>query len=647
MACAQHTWIAQTTINVLCFSIASCCRYYLFVYPVFAMDPSDSDSDDFFSDIRALRRKFGLKGALTPVPMESKAQKRKAEPQHTPAKPHKRRSTGATESSASATEASANTPPSSEIAALLSSRRRRRSSGIKIAETPSRIPARTPESRIANPLAPLQVQNLTPETRPPVALPLAGSPNGRVQGKPRMDKGKGTPSPARTLRPAYKDIFAITPDSRMPSVRGLWDKVEDSPRNTPTRRLSAASPASSSKRPFKTPLPAIGFGVHNSFAVAEADSSNGNGLLGSVEEALLTDTDIDLAKRKLGEEQALTQQQILRETRERLLQFSLPTNAGSLTLDAIDAASSVALDSVTLLCQFYTFGYGKLLHADNGVVWRGDLLGPIATVAQSAAGGIPGAARTTEIDTVLVFPWTQVTGLRRKSVDDEEYIMLTVDEDMGVAFRIDGQQSVGEIDVCVDTMAKQLSLALKPQHRRDEGALLELPGQSHQQADDLPLTLAGTTAPEALVHALLLKAKEATQHQDLSISRALAIRSFRDSAALLISDFSMQLAEKARAALEASDDSGDSAAGAASSSTAYHSVAEEDPGTETLPGMCTLCYANNETIALLPCKHRLCSDCFAHLQSMQPSSSQTSEQDADVACICPWDRNHISKWTKL
>ncbi|KAJ1954008.1 hypothetical protein GGI12_005888, partial [Dipsacomyces acuminosporus] len=60
------------------------------------MDLSSSDSDDFFSDIRAFRRKVGLKGALSPPairnsPTRTQPLKRKAEtPRKTPAKTAKR-----------------------------------------------------------------------------------------------------------------------------------------------------------------------------------------------------------------------------------------------------------------------------------------------------------------------------------------------------------------------------------------------------------------------------------------------------------------------------------------------------------------------------------------------------------------------------
>ncbi|KAJ1818494.1 hypothetical protein LPJ60_004301 [Coemansia sp. RSA 2675] len=131
--------------------------------------------------------------------------------------------------------------------------------------------------------------------------------------------------------------------------------------------------ASSSRRPFVAV--ARGLSITN----GSPPANNETGLLGSVEDALVTDADIDVAKRKLGEEQAITRQQIISDIRERMMKFSISQSAV-----AECGGWSEWLDSVTILCQFYTLGHGKLSYGKEGICWRGETLGPIATAAQTA-----------------------------------------------------------------------------------------------------------------------------------------------------------------------------------------------------------------------------------------------------------------------
>ncbi|KAJ2590605.1 hypothetical protein EV177_009038, partial [Coemansia sp. RSA 1804] len=69
----------------------------------------------------------------------------------------------------------------------------------------------------------------------------------------------------------------------------------------------------------------------------------------NVEEALVTEADLEASRRKLGEEYALTQQQIIRDIRDRLMGFAY---SSFMFLDAIEWR-----ESVSLLCQFYTLGH--------------------------------------------------------------------------------------------------------------------------------------------------------------------------------------------------------------------------------------------------------------------------------------------------
>ncbi|KAJ2773430.1 hypothetical protein IWQ56_000996 [Coemansia nantahalensis] len=522
------------------------------------MPHSDSDSDDFFSDLRAFRSTLGL--------------------------PHKQRSAG---SSTPEGDSKSNAAPGSgSDDDGVQSARREDDVGARASASPSprNIPLRTPESRLASPLAILQRPRKPPATPSPAAR--------RQQGSPGVLTAPAAASPL--------------------SVRSLWDRADASPATTPARRPRLASLLDASRHTPGAPAGGLACGAGSARLGATADHS---GLLGRVEEALVTEDDIDAAKRKIGQEQTLTQQQMLREIRERLAAY-----AGS-----VDEAAIIQpwVDSATLLSQFHTFGHGRLSYTAREIVWRGDMLGPLATLAQCVDGGRhAGADGVTATDTTLVFPWARVSGVRAKSVDDASLLMATVDEDLGIAFQVAhwGTTAGGAVDLAND-MNHQLrrALAARSPQAEDRGAPGAEPG-------DLP-----EPAPmRDLVCALLRVATSLdVQHAGLDIPRAMGDEDFVARAASMVASLGLQLAQEAQQVC------GSPLGGA--SDAAGHSAP---------PKLCTLCYAENESVELTPCGHRLCGECLDHLLRLYPTSSQKTDDPA-VACACPWDRSHISSWSNI
>ncbi|KAJ2630542.1 hypothetical protein H4R22_002599 [Coemansia sp. RSA 1290] len=406
------------------------------------MNLSDSDSDDFFGDIRTLRRKFGLSKS----PAANQKRPKEKRPAQTPStRPSKKQSLNDPDPVPSLGVVSAG-----EIAALLSprgTRQPRRKMGLSASGVERKydgspgIPVRTPESRIADP-------HLLTEKSP--ATPTAA---------PRASSSRR----ARRIRESSK-----TPEAVKFSLQSLWDKADASPLVTPIRRNLPTSLKPSPGLQIRDATPR-----NSAFSISNlADSTDQGGLLGKVEDELLTKEDIEAAQRKLSQEQTLTQQQVIRDIRERITGFT-STHMGS-CIEQLEC-------SVTLLCQFYTFGYGELSYDERGIRWRGDFMGPIANVAQSLDSAAQAVDSRLAANTRLVFPWLRISSVRLKSIDDKDYIMTTIDSDLGIAFEVSNKEGAAQI---VERINQQHSRTLaehqsqKPRHsgvfESDQEALISM-----------------------------------------------------------------------------------------------------------------------------------------------------------------------------
>ncbi|KAJ2388317.1 hypothetical protein H4S02_002926, partial [Coemansia sp. RSA 2611] len=344
-------------------------------------------------------------------------------------------------------------------------------------------------------------------------------------------------------------------------MRSLWDRAASSPLITPVRGTRLAAPL------LESPRTTSKWANRNSILAADrlrAQSPQAcGGLLGRVEEALVTDADLDAAKRKLGQEQALTQQQIMREIRERIVGFAAAQHK--------DPVVEQCAHPATLLCQFYTFGHGALAYTRRGVVWQGELLGPIANVAQSIGAQVNTFDGQPDAHTTLVFPWRRVSGLRVKCIDGGEFLMATVGADLGIAFRLSDADGVAGL---ADRMNAQLQEALADHQPQSGGrAGSSEPGAAVDRVRELIRGLLGLAADQSGC----ISAPE--------IERALGNPGFVEEAASSIAALGRQLAEDAQAALRLL---------AAAAAQARPEAAAASPS------LCTLCYARDEAIELAP-----------------------------------------------
>ncbi|KAJ1790828.1 hypothetical protein LPJ59_005095 [Coemansia sp. RSA 2399] len=591
------------------------------------MDTADSDSDDFFSDIRALRRQFGISNPKT---LASKVTpKRPVEQKSTTAindidldvKPGRKRANTPTPSSAerlskkpSATvaERSSNSPTHTlslgsvspgEIAALLSPRKQRQRAGCRLLNRrrSSGIPPRTPESRIASPQAPLFSLKPTPAPTP-TKKPLSETPKRGLKE-----------SVSTSASPVSFSGF---------NMRSIWSKeTSASPLHTPSGQRLRLSPVGISKRsPHSGGFKSLAFRLDTSEPAS--NESGSFGLLGSVEEALVTDSDLEASRRKLGEEYALTQQQIIREVRDRIMAFSCSSDAG--------LGIPEWRDSVSMLCQFYTLGHGRLAFTKQGIVWCGYMLGPLASVSQASDMNSVLSDYNVTANTTLLFPWTRVTSLRRKDIDDSCFVMATVDHDLGVAFNVGEQPHEPSSDI--DAMVAKMN-ALLSDVQRDESLCRIQESASEPVNEEYTQNGIGYVKGRDVIRIALDLAKSHDKRfADLDVSKALNANGFMADATSSALEFSLIMATKAVASM--------------GSVPKQDHIVVDDPGTESLPGVCTLCYAENESVVFRQCDHRVCCSCFSHLRVMYPSSSQ-QPSSSDAVCVCPWDRTEIASWSTL
>ncbi|PIA15409.1 hypothetical protein COEREDRAFT_9350 [Coemansia reversa NRRL 1564] len=623
---------------------------------------SDSDSDGFFSDIKAFRRELGLSSApsgsdknsttvttstakvkeenvsATPA---SQNKRKAATPGGSGSRTHKRQ--GIADTSPKVTKQKGTIPGSGvvspgEIAALLSPRgpryRRRLEQAGGDTETVK-----------------IDTNDIATDSRPRKHSPIHKTPGRSSSTTPQQSKLNARSPPAFAVPSGSRiqsntvtgrhssrsnknfDLSKSPPDTPSATasltMRSLWG-VESSPISTPPRRFQPTSPLESSR--LSIGMPKINSGSVGSHAYSGIDSTQ-NGLLGEVEDAIVTDEDMEQARRKLGQEQTFTQQQIIREIRERIVEF----------VGSIDNEYLVEpwRNSVTLLGQFHTCGYGKLSYTRIGLVWKGDMLGPIATVVETMGYGEGKVdIRMESSTTTLVFPWTRISSVRRKSVDENSLLMATIDEDLGIAFQMKPlDEDANKIDILVANMNEYLQKDLAERHAQSQNSLRSINPPSNVLGVDSsnPRQMVHSTNAISLIQMILSSAKKHSERfDDLDISKALEARGFVEKADTLISEFSQQLAKEAQIAINKD---------AIEIDRPYKSPKNLETG--RLPKTCTLCYTDDESVELVPCYHRLCRSCFMRLEDMYVSSSQQNKDDPSVTCICPWDRCYISSWSDI
>ncbi|KAJ2199095.1 hypothetical protein IW139_001944 [Coemansia sp. RSA 353] len=535
------------------------------------MSLSDSDSDDFFSDIRKFRQQLGLsQGSGHTQPSDTRTTTcKRAAPEGSADQKRKQQCTSAKPNEQGPrTSGTLGMVSACEIAAIISPRRsgqrQRKKNTIDaphihaIGSPSSSIPVRTPESRITS------IPAVKPVQATPVATPRA---SGVVQ--PRVDTGSS---------------------DRGFSMRSLWESAEASPAGTPIRRI----------RPSLSETESSNISGPVAFDTGSGAGEAQSGLLGRVEDAIVTDEDLSAATRKLGQSQTLTQQQIIREIRSRVLAFAVP----------LSEPAELTETRATLLCQFHTLGHGTLSYSERGVEWRGDFLGPVANMAQSLSVEPCDTVQGTE-DTELVFAWSRASNLRVKNIDGDEFIMATVDSDLGIAFQLDLSEQ--DAHGLVNRMNDYLRIVL-----------------ADERAADSPIAISSSpSASSNVVDAMRCLLRVAAERgYNVDIEYVLEEPELMDRASELVLEFSEKLARKL-------------------DHPTRSEMAQRSQDSDCGPEVCSLCCGEDEEIELVPCKHRVCNSCFAQLRSMHMSGLEADKYGMSVECLCPWDRTAVTSWMNL
>ncbi|KAJ2853566.1 hypothetical protein GGI22_004822 [Coemansia erecta] len=342
-------------------------------------------------------------------------------------------------------------------------------------------------------------------------------------------------------------------------MRSIWSKeTSASPLHTPSGQRLRLSPVGISKRsPHSGGFKGLAFRLDTCEPASNEPYSFG--LLGSVEEALVTDSDLEASRRKLGEEYALTQQQIIREVRDRIMAFSCPSDA--------KLGISEWRDSISMLCQFYTLGHGSLAFTKQGIVWCGYMLGPLASVSQTSDVNSVISDYKVAANTTLLFPWTRVTLLRRKDIDGSCFVMATVDHDLGVAFNMGDQPHDPSSDI--DAMVAKMNALLSDVQRDESLCRIQESASEPVNGEYAQNSIGHIKSRDIIRIALDLAKSHDKRFADLDVARTLSANGFMTDATSAVLEFSLAMATKAVASMDSVPEK--------------CPIVADDPGTESLP----------------------------------------------------------------
>ncbi|KAJ3157681.1 hypothetical protein HDU89_000057 [Geranomyces variabilis] len=397
---------------------------------------------------------------------------------------------------------------------------------------------------------------------------------------------------------------------------------------------------------IESPLPARKFGFPSSTPAEEDEDVYGFGDFGQV---FVTEEDLDRARQKLSEEEAITPEQSVAKMLDTLRLWSVVAK------DEEDEVHPKQDDAMTFadaaLCfNFVELGRGALLvDFRDRVVWHGELL---ALGGDHSASEVPSTTPLKREPRTLRWQPSQLTDVRVKDVgaDEKPVIALTVSEEHFVQFAFaEGQQSVA--NACAEAIRgvqKRSSVPAVPTlpvlsiEDRAEAAVAPpvptphtpAPRKLWRAAVGIIPTLSfphppqpssttttatrpqSTPAPDTIDDPELL-----SLHEDFERRRA-AAKLKRDQAV-------RKAQEDYQAAINELD--GDYTRRRA------NVLAERKAAAEAIavapPRECQLCFDELETQELKPCGHRLCGGCATKLQS---SSKR-----------CPWDRAEYTDVVEL
>ncbi|KAJ1677564.1 hypothetical protein EV182_005899, partial [Spiromyces aspiralis] len=166
----------------------------------------------------------------------------------------------------------------------------------------------------------------------------------------------------------------------------------------------------------------------------QPSQEDGGLTLGTFASVMVTDSDLDRAKRKLEQEETMTQQQIIKELRERLLGYRVESTSETGMPDP-RLLLMAQPEQVGILAQYHTFGTGRLYMDAAALYWHGEFLGPISALDQEKCKDADTLSVSANAMSVTLRLSTEsITSVRVKVIDDDPIMLATVEDDLGIGF---------------------------------------------------------------------------------------------------------------------------------------------------------------------------------------------------------------------
>ncbi|KAJ1919490.1 hypothetical protein H4219_001961 [Mycoemilia scoparia] len=446
------------------------------------------------------------------------------------------------------------------------------------------------------------------------------------------------------------DSFSSDEDVGNPIVSDTGDENEDiynipkflcegtSKAKLPKNTLLSQTTSDSRKQDAGSPKTKAGL---NSLKSAQAGVQNNDTStfgLGEFDNVIVTDGDLDRIRQKLNEEEAKTQQQIIRELRERLLDYKqCSTEASSSSADGSSGYdTSQVLDDVCIIAQFYTLGYGSLSMNPNCLLWRGCLVSHISPVDEDFSEGHPSESCTyTSEETYLVFPSNSLSDMRVKVIDGDPIILTTLAEDLGIGFVPQPALNEQQCNAIIDKMKTTIKPGISA-HFKHEIVEIDAQSISDNNIEDIKWEY----MVQLVESGLELIKSNSSDPNSIQVNGLMHNSEFRNKANKLVERFVMDLNHLA-----------------ASHQTDTGPICNSSAGQ-----ICNLCFDNIANEVLNPCAHRVCSTCLSSLvavhkeklksaDSVARSNSPTqdhhrAEQRPEIIFFCPWDRSPVTFTTQ-
>ncbi|KAI9350898.1 hypothetical protein BDR26DRAFT_851724 [Obelidium mucronatum] len=582
--------------------------------------------------------------------------------------------------------------------------------------TPSSIPS---NSHIRRPFA-----NPNGPPRTPLASAAAARrsvlPNNPIPFSLNSSSSSGTGAKPKGPRPAANPFVLdclqneSEPFLAFPSLGGARKALQSESSSTaPTRSLTKPSTLfetppkrrilseSTNNASFIHHHSSTSLGAHAPSLVPPVATESRTGLsnavvdvfgFGSFSDVFITDQDLEAAKEKLPESEIKSNQEMLNETLDRLLEWEVvlqeEINSQASTVKESSVLNDTGNDSVLLCVNYIALGTGCLSFSFPYLRWTGNL--PI----RSAQG----------VKNRCVLEWNRnaLSDVRIKTLDDAEPLLpppvpssntaASEESENGIStalstpdFEMQKQQQQQHLLLVTAQCKGNYTLFLQFQFSDLNVATVFRDALNrhiqHVQQQEVVVTGTTTTEPDDLMNStdkndsrrqscervgsvpqmiddigvplnnkekenLLLEYK--LQREALLIEKEAALKQVNDKYESLLACLEVEHERKLEVLLPVVircqdedtnriDIPSDVGTLPTASVNSYSAMAVE----------CGICCDDVEYYELQPCKHRMCKSCFQRLSTVTTAAASSSSSEEKQGWTCPWDRFVVESSTTV